>query len=102
LEAANSKLVVSRMSKSLRPGKIFVDWSQNNPAKTTVAAYSLRARDEPTVSTPLTWGEVAAGRPLRFTAPEVLERVDELGDLFADVLSDRARGRLTPGMRGAR
>ena len=56
--------VVSRMTKSLRPGKIFVDWSQNNPAKTTVAPYSLRARDEPTVSTPLTWDEVEAGTGL--------------------------------------
>ncbi len=61
------------MTKSLRPGKIFVDWSQNNPAKTTVAPYSLRARDEPTVSTPLDWDEVAAGRASsRFTAAEVL------------------------------
>ncbi|MCW2494555.1 non-homologous end-joining DNA ligase [Jatrophihabitans sp.] len=98
LEATHPKLVVSRMTKSLRPGKIFVDWSQNNAAKTTVAPYSLRARDEPTVSTPVTWDEVASGAALRFTAAEVLERVAEFGDLFAGTLDDAARVRLTPGM----
>ena len=56
------------MTKALRTGKVFVDWSQNNPAKTTVAPYSLRARDEPTVSTPLTWDEVEAGGTPRFTS----------------------------------
>jgi bifunctional non-homologous end joining protein LigD len=86
------------MTKSLRDGKVFVDWSQNNPAKTTVAPYSLRARDQPTVSTPLTWEEVEAGGMLRFTADEVLERVDEHGDLFAGTLDDDHRTRLTPGM----
>jgi bifunctional non-homologous end joining protein LigD len=89
---------VSRMSKSLRPGKIFVDWSQNNPAKTTVAPYSLRARAEPTVSTPVSWDEVASGDTLRFTAPEVLDRVGEYGDLFAVVLDEGARARITPSM----
>ena len=87
LEAPLPKLVVSRMTKSLRAGKVFVDWSQNNPAKTTVAPYSLRARDEPTVSTPLTWDEVAAGGSLRFTSDDVLARVEEHGDLFAGTLS---------------
>ncbi|HEY3715757.1 MAG TPA: non-homologous end-joining DNA ligase [Jatrophihabitantaceae bacterium] len=94
LEAEHPKLVVSRMAKNLRGGKVFVDWSQNNPAKTTVAPYSLRARPTPTVSTPLHWDEVAAGQALRFTAPEVLDRVAEDGDAFADTLSDSARGRL--------
>ena len=79
------------MTKSLRKGKVFVDWSQNNASKTTVAVYSLRARERPTASTPLTWDEVDAldaGDPnsLRFEAAEVLERVDEHGDLFAPVL----------------
>jgi bifunctional non-homologous end joining protein LigD len=108
LERALPKLVVSRMSKSLRSGKVFVDWSQNNPAKTTVAPYSLRARPHPTVSTPLTWDEVAAGGRLVFTAPEVLDRVASLGDLFAPALSDddRARPPVTaadpdPAERGA-
>ena len=68
LEQANPELIVSRMTKSLRPGKIFVDWSQNNPAKTTVAPYSLRAKGTPTVSTPLTWDEVETGGQLSFTA----------------------------------
>jgi bifunctional non-homologous end joining protein LigD len=96
LERARPELVVSRMTKSLRTGKVFVDWSQNNPAKTTVAPYSLRARPHPTVSTPLTWDEVAGGSTdgrLVFTAPEVLERVEAHGDLFAGVLADRERAR---------
>jgi bifunctional non-homologous end joining protein LigD len=93
LERKHPKLIVSRMSKSLRGGKVFVDWSQNNPAKTTVAPYSLRARPHPTVSTPLTWDEVAAGGTLSFSAPDVLERVAEHGDLFAAVLSDADRAR---------
>ena len=100
LEAAYPKLVVSRMTKSLRPGKIFVDWSQNNAAKTTVAPYSLRAREAPTVSTPVTWDEVAAGVPLKFTAPEVLDRVEECGDLFAGTLDDAQRVPITAEMRG--
>ncbi len=98
LEARLPELVVSRMTKALRPGKVLVDWSQNNPAKTTVAPYSLRARDAPTVSTPLSWDEVAAGGELRFTAPEVLVRVQERGDLFAGALSDDSRGRITAAL----
>jgi bifunctional non-homologous end joining protein LigD len=94
LERAQPRLVVSRMSKTQRVGKVFVDWSQNNPAKTTVAPYSLRARPHPTVSTPLTWDEVASGGPLGFTAPDVLERVADRGDLFRDALSDADRARL--------
>ncbi len=89
LEQERPDLVVSNMRKELRYGKVLIDWSQNHPAKTTVAAYSLRARPEPTVSTPVTWDEVVRCEDesdpdmLSFTAPEVLERVDELGDLFA-------------------
>ncbi len=91
LEQDRPDLVVSNMRKTLRPGKILIDWSQNHPAKTTVAVYSLRARPQPTVSTPVTWAEVddCAGSGdssgLRFTADQVLERIDDLGDLFAPV-----------------
>jgi bifunctional non-homologous end joining protein LigD len=98
LEAAHPKLVVSRMTKSLRGGKVLVDWSQNSPAKTTVAPYALRARDEPTVSTPVTWDEVGSGEALRFTSDEVLARVEEHGDLFAGTLDDKLRTRITPRM----
>jgi bifunctional non-homologous end joining protein LigD len=98
LEQARPELVVSRMTKSLRGGKIFVDWSQNNAAKTTVAPYSLRAREAPTVSTPLTWDEVERGTGLRFTAADVLERVAEFGDLFAGTLDDDLRAPLTARM----
>jgi bifunctional non-homologous end joining protein LigD len=98
LERADPDLVVSRMTKSLRPNKVFVDWSQNSPAKTTVAPYSLRARALPTVSTPLTWDEVESGEHLSFTAADVLDRVDEYGDLFAGALEDANRVRLTAAM----
>jgi bifunctional non-homologous end joining protein LigD len=90
LEKKLSKLVLSNMTKKLRKGKIFIDWSQNSRHKTTIAPYSLRAKDRPTVSTPLTWDEVgdgADGEPLGFEASEVLERIDEHGDLFADTLT---------------
>ncbi|MEZ7131707.1 non-homologous end-joining DNA ligase [Nonomuraea sp. AD125B] len=86
LEKEHPKQVVSVMAKAARPGKVFIDWSQNNPAKTTVAPYSLRARERPTVSTPLTWKEVeSCERPedLVFTAPDVLARAENRGDLFA-------------------
>jgi bifunctional non-homologous end joining protein LigD len=95
LEREHPDLVVSRMTKALRPAKVLVDWSQNNPAKTTVAPYSLRAREQPTASTPLTWDEVASGGTLRFTAPELLDRVDRLGDLWAPTLDDGLRARIT-------
>jgi bifunctional non-homologous end joining protein LigD len=93
LEQSEPDLVVSRMTKALRPGKVLVDWSQNDDAKTTVNVYSLRARERPTVSTPVTWEEVRAcmdsGDPetLVFTSSQVLERVARDGDLFAPVLS---------------
>ena len=78
--------VLTDMKKDLRKGKVFIDWSQNADFKTTICAYSLRARPHPTVSTPVTWDEVdaaASGETLSFEAPEVLERVAEHGDLFA-------------------
>ncbi|NUR86939.1 MAG: ATP-dependent DNA ligase [Nonomuraea sp.] len=85
LEKEHPKEVVSVMAKKSRPGKVFIDWSQNNPAKTTVAPYSLRARERPTVSTPLLWKEVEGCEhpdDLVFTAPDVLARVEKHGDLF--------------------
>jgi len=94
LEHAHPKLVLSRMAKNLRGGKVFVDWSQNNGAKTTVAPYSLRAREQPWVSTPLTWDEVAAAkRPtdLQFVSDDVLDRVASDGDLFAALLEAGSR-----------
>ncbi len=77
--------VLVEMKKSLRPGKVFIDWSQNSRHKTTVAPYSLRARSHPTVSTPLAWDEVSDGADgvvLSFEADAVLDRVAEYGDLF--------------------
>lgn len=91
LERSEPDLVVSDMKKSLRGGKVFVDWSQNAEHKTTVGVYSLRAMPRPTVSTPITWDEVdavrASGDPddLVFTSDRVLARVAEHGDLFAPV-----------------
>jgi bifunctional non-homologous end joining protein LigD len=90
LTESRQDLVVWQMKKDLRGGKVLVDWSQNNSAKTTVAVYSLRARETPTASTPISWEEVEGCRradDLRFTAPEVLDRVTHLGDLFAPILS---------------
>ena len=93
LEEAEPELVVSRMTKARRTGKVLIDWSQNDSRKTTVCVYSLRAAERPTVSTPVEWPEVRAaldsGDPagLTFEAAQVLERVAERGDLFAPVLS---------------
>jgi DNA ligase D-like protein (predicted polymerase)/DNA ligase D-like protein (predicted 3'-phosphoesterase) len=86
-------LVVAVMARNRRPGKVFVDWDQNRPAKTTVAPYSLRARDWPTVSTPVTWDEIRACREvddLVFVADEVVQRVAEFGDPLADMASHAA------------
>jgi len=91
LEKQQPKDVVSRMDKAVRKGKVFIDWSQNDEHKTTVAVYSLRARERPAVSTPLTWDEVekaaATGDASRldFDAAAVLARVDDHGDLYAPV-----------------
>jgi bifunctional non-homologous end joining protein LigD len=95
LEREHPDLVVSSMKKSLRGGKVLIDWSQNDEHKTTVCVYSLRARERPTVSTPLEWEEVeearAAGDPDRlvFDSEAVLGRVDERGDVFAPLLELR-------------
>jgi bifunctional non-homologous end joining protein LigD len=93
LEKALPDLVLSSMDKRARKNKVFIDWSQNNAAKTTVAPYSLRGVARPTASTPLTWDEVADASEapdLTFTASEVVERVEKLGDLFADLAASAA------------
>jgi bifunctional non-homologous end joining protein LigD len=95
LERTDPDLVTSRMAKAERPGKIFVDWSQNDRAKTTVAVYSLRAKERPTASTPIDWDEAESAAKgddqdaLRFEAHEVVERFERRGDLFAPVLELR-------------
>jgi bifunctional non-homologous end joining protein LigD len=92
LEKQTPKEVVSKMKKVDRKGKVFVDWSQNHARKTTIAVYSLRARERPTVSTPVAWEEVEGALErgdrecLVFEAADVLERIDRDGDLFAPVL----------------
>jgi bifunctional non-homologous end joining protein LigD len=83
LEKDHRNLVVSRMEKKLRTGKIFVDWSQNNRHKTTVAPYSLRAGTDPYVSTPVTWEEIDGDEDLRFGPDDVRDRIEEHGDLLA-------------------
>jgi len=89
LEQRHPRYIVSRMQKSLRQGKVLIDWSQNDPHKTTICVYSLRARPQPTVSTPVTWDEVEAAAKSRskqalvFTSEQVLQRVEARGDLFA-------------------
>ena len=101
LERDRPDAVVATMRKDRRRGKVLVDWSQNQPTKTTVAPYSLRIREKPWVSTPVTWdevAEVAAGASadaLRFQPGEVLERVADGGDLFAPLLGGAPR----PGAR---
>jgi len=92
LESKFPEVVVSKMQKTLRNGKVLVDWSQNDAHKTTVCVYSLRAKEHPTVSTPVTWDEVEtavrkkSAKILTFEAGEVLKRVKKHGDLFAPVL----------------
>lgn len=89
LESEHPDLVLHRMTKSLRAGKVLLDWSQNNAAKTTISVYSLRARARPTVSTPVTWAEIEGCRSpedLVFCSAEVLTRVAADGDLFAPLL----------------
>jgi bifunctional non-homologous end joining protein LigD len=92
LEKERSDLVVSRMLKALRPGKVLVDWSQNDEHKTTVGVYSLRAKEQPTVSAPVSWDEVERCFSTRdasllvFEWDDVLERVAKRGDLFGSVL----------------
>jgi bifunctional non-homologous end joining protein LigD len=94
MEKHHPTSVTSVMAKAVRPGKVFIDWSQNSRHKTTVAVYSLRARPRPTVSTPVTWDEVeeaADGLDLAFEAGDVLERVAQHGDLFAATLELQQR-----------
>jgi bifunctional non-homologous end joining protein LigD len=97
LEHDHRDLVVSDMKKQLRTGKVFVDWSQNDEHKTTVAVYSLRARERPTVSTPVSWKEVETALkkkdPARlvFEAQQTVARVEKMGDLFAPVLTLKQR-----------
>src|SRR5690606_29333974 len=86
------RLVTAKMDKRLRKDKIFVDWSQNNPAKTTVAPYSLRAAQRPSVSTPITWDELESCEDpgdLVFAPGDVLTRVDKHGDLLQPLLAER-------------
>jgi bifunctional non-homologous end joining protein LigD len=97
LEHEHRDLVLSEMSKQARTGKVFVDWSQNDEHKTTVAVYSLRAREHPTVSTPLTWEEVERAfkkkdaELLVFEAPQVVARFEKMGDLFEPMLELKQR-----------
>jgi bifunctional non-homologous end joining protein LigD len=94
MEKQTPDLVVSKMKKVEREGKVMVDWSQNHRSKTTIAVYSLRARERPTVSTPITWDEVEQaadsgdGSHLVFEHGDVLERIEQHGDLFAPVLEE--------------
>src|ERR1700730_16736306 len=91
LEREHGDLVTSSMSKAVRKGKVFVDWSQNDEHKTTICVYSLRAKEEPSVSTPVTWDEVAnclkrkKADLLKFRSDQTLARVKKMGDLFAPV-----------------
>src|SRR5438105_15850080 len=91
LEREHGNLVTSNMSKSVRKGKVFVDWSQNDEHKTTICVYSLRAKEEPTVSTPVAWEEVEnclkkkKADLLKFRSDKTLSRVEKMGDLFAPV-----------------
>src|SRR5882762_7603578 len=93
LAESHPEQVVSEMKKEVRGGKVFIDWSQNDEHKTTVSVYSLRARERPTVSTPVTWEEVEEAwtkkkvEKLVFEAGQVLERCDDMGDLFAPLLT---------------
>jgi len=93
LEHEHPAQVLSEMSKQARTGKVFVDWSQNDEHKTTIGVYSLRARERPTVSTPVSWDEVDAahkkkkGAALVFEAKDTIARFEKLGDLFAPVLT---------------
>jgi bifunctional non-homologous end joining protein LigD len=97
LEREHAEQIVSRMRKALRKGKVLIDWSQNDEHKTTVNVYSLRAREQPTVSTPVTWQEVETTMEssdlnrLSFDSDAVLKRVENEGDLFASVMTLKQR-----------
>ncbi|WP_328861738.1 non-homologous end-joining DNA ligase [Streptomyces sp. NBC_00306] len=94
-EAALPRLALYRMARNLRPGKVFVDHSQNAAAKTTAAPYTLRARAEPTVSAPVTWEEVEAGQELTFRMSDMAPRLQRYGDLLAP-LTDPGQARPLP------
>jgi bifunctional non-homologous end joining protein LigD len=96
LERDDPKRVTASMAKEHRPGRVFIDWSQNDRNKTTGSVYSLRGRERPTVSAPLAWGEVEAGARKKtwapaFEAEEVLERVERLGDVASEALTLKQR-----------
>lgn len=101
-EAQFPELFVSEMKKSVRAGKVFIDWSQNDANKTTISVYSLRAISRPRVSTPISWEEIenavrsGDASALIFEAPQVLERVKKLGDLFAPALTSKQQLPDTP------
>lgn len=97
-------LVVAKMTKAMRIGKVFIDWSQNNPHKTTICPYSLRGRYRPTASTPVTWQEIhSCHRPedLTFTADDVLQRFAVHGDLMVDLATTRVSLPISNTMPGA-
>jgi len=104
LENEHPELVVSDMKKAIRTNKVFVDWSQNDEHKTTISVYALRAREHPTVSTPVTWDEVANALKKRdakllvFESEQVLNRVEKMGDLFAPLLSLKQKLPKLPGI----
>ncbi|HWF91254.1 MAG TPA: non-homologous end-joining DNA ligase [Terriglobales bacterium] len=108
LEDEHRELVVSDMKKALRTGKVLVDWSQNDQHKTTIAVYSLRARERPTVSTPVSWDEVERAfkkkdaEILRFEAEGVLKRVEKMGDLFAPTLEVKQKLPKLAGIKEAK
>jgi bifunctional non-homologous end joining protein LigD len=108
LENDHRDMVVSDMKKAVRTNKVFVDWSQNDEHKTTISVYSLRARERPTVSTPVTWEEVERALKkkdaglLVFESHQVLERVEKMGDLFAGVLKLKQKLPQLEGMNGGR
>lgn len=97
LARAEPRRVTSRMAKTERRGRVLIDWSQNDHGKTTACAYTLRARQRPTVSTPISWDEIAQARRrrkpelLHFEADDVVARVAEVGDLFAPTLTLRQK-----------
>jgi bifunctional non-homologous end joining protein LigD len=107
LEQEHPNLVVSDMKKAIRTNKVFVDWSQNDQHKTTIAVYSLRAREHPTVSTPISWDEVEQAlkkkepQRLVFEATDVLQRVEKMGDLFAPLLNLKQKLPQLAGLVGA-
>lgn len=105
LEQQHPEHVVAEMKKEIRGGKVFIDWSQNDEHKTTVCVYSLRAREKPTVSTPLTWEEVEqtwkSRKPSAFETADVLKRCEKYGDLFAPVLQLQQALPHAPGVRAS-